>query len=449
MPSIFNSFRLILFIYFILLLIPQVALAQFSTNSFIQNFTAIQTISEHKVIAGRNRISSQIEYGLGSVNLHSEFELRHRYGENLAYHLIPREIYADIYTNNSDIRLGYQRVLWGRSHGSFITDILSPFDLGNLTYTDISEVRRAILALNVTRYIDANSVQIVLQPLLSKSNLPDPGSRWFPVPSPGEALNVSLEDENSGGWNGMNAALNFRLRSPSFFDSEFYLLYWRYPIPTFGYEIFQPSEFAPLELSLQSRYHSSLMAGSGFLFQLSDRLSLKSEFLFVYSRSFTELPFNKEKLIQATEDNLLALRLFREFQNQENLYTLKRPWVHSMFGFQSNIGGFDISVQANLEWILNHNEKILAEALYPYFTVLINRSLLRDRLQLTNLNRYNPSGDDFWLQMEGRYEWSDRVELSLGANLFGGTEPGPLYGHLSFHQFRTNSFLFSKLTLYF
>ena len=384
-----------------------------------------------------------------SVNLHSEAEFRHQFSENLAYHFILRELYADIYMDKSDIRLGYQRVFWGRSQGTFVTDILSPFDLENLTYSEVSEIRKAILALNITRYFGANSLQFVLNPLLSTSNIPEPGSRWFPVPSPDDSIDISLKNESSDLWKGLNAGLNFRLRTPSHLDAEFNLLYWRYPIPAFGYEIFQSSTFAPLDLSLQSRYNSSLMAGSGAGYQLSDRLSLNSEFLFIFSRSFTELPFEREQILMASENNLMALQLFREFQNRADLYTIKRPWLHSMLGVQSDIAGFNISLETHLEWILNYNDKIISEPVFPYFTILINRTMFRDRLQLISLNRYNPIGDDYWLQLESRYELSDLFELSLGTNLFGGAEPDPFYGHLSFHQFRKNSFFFSKLTLFF
>jgi len=70
-------------------------------------------------------------------------------------------------------------------------------------------------------------------------------------------------------------------------------------------------------------------------------------------------------------------------------------------------------------------------------------------LQLLTLSRYNFNTEDYWLQLQGQYEFVDNLQFSVGTNLFGGKRNDELLGHLTFSEFRENSFIFSKIALYF
>lgn len=434
---------------FLLISLYKPVLSQIKSDIFLQNYTAFLTDYDSEIIAGRNRANIKLQYPFSFGNIHSEIELLHQFRENLQFKFILRELYADLYFKDTDIRLGYQRVTWGRAHGSFISDILSPVDFRDFTYSDLSELRIPILALNTIRYFGSNSLQLILHPAQQTEVLPDQNSRWFPVPNMNDAFQLSIVEGNQKKQiESLNAAINFRLRSTDSLDAEFFLLYWQYPVPALGYELESFSQSGPINLTLRTDQRSSLMAGTGAFLRLSDRSGIVTELLFIANRSFTELPFDRDLMDRASNDNLLALQLFNQFQNRDDYYITNRPWIHSMAGLSSEVAGYSFSLQAHAEWILNYNSTIISEALFPYITLLLNRSFFRDRIHLVALNRYNLKGDDFWIQIEGRVEWSDQLELSLGTNLFGGIEPDPLYGHLSFNQFRNNSFIFSKLTFY-
>ncbi|MEX2463077.1 MAG: hypothetical protein WD513_02210 [Balneolaceae bacterium] len=425
--------------------------AQLSLKGFAQNYNALQTVSDNNLIAGRNRLNIELNYSYRFGIIQSEIELRHLYRENQRFNFRLRQLFSDLYLSNTDIRFGYQRIIWGRADGSFVSDILSPFDLREFTLTDPVESRRGILALNVIRYFGANSLQLVLHPTQQLNVIPKPDSRWFPAQSSlAEVFNLNVDNEDwDKPFEDLNIAVNFRLRSLNRFDLEFFLMHWRYPTPAFGYEIENKNFTGPSDLNLTPTYSSSFMAGSGGYYQINDRTGILSEFLFISDRLFTNLPYPKALLDDALTDNLLALQLFQEFENRDDNYIIASPWLHGLIGFSTELFGFNISSQAHIEWIVSDREQIISDRFYSYITLLASRSFFRDRLQIISLNRYNVSGNDYWLQLEGSYDLIDNLEFTVGTNLFGGESPDFFYGHLSFHQFRQNSFIFSKISIYF
>jgi hypothetical protein len=191
------------------------------------------------------------------------------------------------------------------------------------------------------------------------------------------------------------------------------------------------------------------MAGFSSAIRLGSNFTLNVESLYVNRRLFTFLPVPISLLEDALTDIQSGFQLLQEFDLRDDGYLLKKPWLNSMVGFQTDQLGFTINAQAYLEAIFDYEDRILPRRLYPYATLILNRPLLRDRLQMVFLTRYNIYAEDFWTQLQGIYEVDDGIELSLGANLFGGKDITPFYGHFTFNQFKENSFIFTKIAVYF
>ncbi|AGA33370.1 hypothetical protein TVNIR_1708 [Thioalkalivibrio nitratireducens DSM 14787] len=104
--------------------------------------------------------------------------------------------------------------------------------------------------------------------------------------------------------------------------------------------------------------------------------------------------------------------------------------------------------QYYLEWLQNHDR---LRAVWPFdadlapdeyrhlFTLRLTYRMLQDNLVLSLMNFYSPSDEDYFLRPTIEYRYSDRLRLSGGANLFGGSEPQSFYG-----QFRDDSSLFVR-----
>lgn len=424
--------------------------AQFIINGDLQNYNAIQTISDNEVIAARNRLNFRIKRAFSFGEFNSEAHLYNNYSNSLNVELFLRELYLDIFTSNYDLRIGFQRLTTGRSDAGFVTDVYSGTDFRNFLTKEPDEITLGTLALNVRRYFKQNSVQLIFNPVQNKSRLPGLNSRWFPIQNLDVPFEVNLLKENRQfSLKEISGALTYSNRSKPDLDFDLKLLYWTYPSPSFGIRFNNIDNPQNTELDLVETYEQSFMFGLSGQYKLSPILFLTSETLLVQNRLFTFSTVPQEQLQEAINDPLTAFQVLTQFPDRKDNYLSGKPWIHTMVGIQSELYGFTISGQVYLEWILDYDDKILAEPLFPYATLLISKPLNRDRLQLSALNRFNYSGRDWLLQFQGTYEISDGFEVTMGTNLMGGNEVEPFYGHFSFRNYRDNSFVFSRITYYY
>lgn len=424
--------------------------AQSVINGDIQNFNAIQTFSNNELINARNRLKINLNHTLPFGEFHAETQTYHSYNDSFDIEFLLKELYLDIYTSNYDLRVGYQILTTGRSDAGFVTDIYSGIDFRDFLTKEPDEIILGTLAINVRRYFNQNSVQLILNPTHNKSKLPGLTSRWFPIQNIEGPFELNLlNDDQKYSLSELSGALNYSNRSIPKFDFDLKLLYWNYPSPSFGIRFNNVDNVQNVELDLFETYEKSLMFGFSGQYQLSPSLFITTETLVVQNRLFTFSTVPKELLDEALNDPFTAFQVLSQFTERDDNYLMGKPWIHSMAGLQSELYGITISGQVYLEWILDYDQKLLAQPFFPYATLLLTRTLNRDRLNLSSLYRFNFSGNDWLFQFQGTYEIADGFEASIGTNLMGGNEVDPYYGHFSFNQYRDNSFIFSRITYFF
>jgi hypothetical protein len=419
-------------------------------NGLLQNYNAFQTTQDHELIAARNRLRLQFSRSIGPASLYAETDLIHRYSETQTAELLLRELYFDWFFDRTDLRAGKQAITWGLANGASVTNILSPVDLSEFLTQGPSDLILGVTAVNVIRYFDNNQLQFIFSPAFQQDRFPEAGSRWFPVQTIETPIPVNFDgNREAASLSTVQAAARYSIRSINKLDLDFKLLYWSHPMPAFALTI-NLLNFPDLpSVELDQTYRASPMAGFSADWRFLENWSLQTEALYVHQRLFTFLPVSVNRLERALEDVGEALLVLQEFELRDDGYLLRKPWLHTMFGIQGEVFGTNVSLQGYLETIFNYEDRILPQQYFPYVTALASRPFLRDRLQMLTLGRYNIFGEDFWFQLQGIYEIADGIELALGTNLFGGEFVSPFYGHFTFHQFRENSFIFSRFSLYF
>jgi hypothetical protein len=424
--------------------------AQTSLNGLYQNYNAFQTTQDNELIAGRNRLRLQLNSAISPGNLFAEVDLIQRYNEDTPIEIQLRELYADLYFDQSDLRIGLQKIIWGRAAGGFIADILSPVDLREFLTQDPDDLRIGLTALNFTRYFGANSLQIVVSPLFQPDLLPPSDSRWFPIPDIPSPLPIRYQDAQfENNLSDVQLALRYGYRSRPSFDLDLYLMSWNHPMPAYAININFLNLPDLASVDLRETFNQSLMTGFSSAIRIGNNFTLNFESLYVHQRLFTFLPVSAELLESSLTSIQSAFQLLQEFELRDDGYLIKKPWLNSMAGFQTEQFGVTINAQAYLEWVMDYEDRLLPDRLFPYASVLLNKPFLRERLQSVLLARYNVNSEDFWIQLQGIYELDDGIEIALGSNLFGGRETSPFYGHFTFNQFKENSFIFSKVAIYF
>jgi len=416
----------------------------------IKNYNAVQIYDNNELVAGRNRFKLQFKQNMSFGELVAEVDLIDRYSSGREFELLPSELYADWYTSSFDIRVGKQSIIWGKSNGAFVNDIITPVDLREFLTQDMSDLRVGVTAFNVRRYFDNSSLQLILSPALATDLLPDAESRWFPVQTLPSVTPVRFEDPTyDNNLSNIQLAARFSWRPTLSLDVDLMAYHWAHPMPAY---FIQPNflTFQQLpEVTLRETYKTSPMAGYSMTWQPGDTWIFSAEGLFVNERLFTFLPVSVNSLEDAIENPLEAIQVIQEFDIRNDGYLLTKPWIQQMIGVQTSFKGVTAGLQGYFEIILSYEDRILPQRLFPYVSAFGQRSFLRDRLQVFTVGRYNVYGQDFWAQLQGTYEIADGFEFTLGSNVFGGPTISPFYGHLSFRQFRDNSFIFAQTAVYF
>jgi hypothetical protein len=419
-------------------------------SGVFKNYNAFQIYNDNDLIAGRNRLGLKVNQSLSIGEIVAEIDVVDRYSSGREFELLPREIYADWYTSNYDIRIGKQSIIWGKSNGAFVNDILTPVDLREFLTQDMSDLRVGVTAINVRRYFGSNTLQFVVSPSISTDLLPEANSRWFPlqtIPTPLPFRFRSSTPDNKLA--NVQLAARFTWRPTLSLDVDLMAYHWAHPMPAYS---IQPNFFTLQQLpevTLRETYKTSPMAGYTVTWQPGDKWIFSAEGLFVNERLFTFLPVSISRLEDALENPIEGLQVLQEFDIRPDGYLLTKPWIQQMVGVQTSFSGITAGLQAYLEVILNYEDRILPQQLFPYVSAFGQRSFLQDRLQVFTVGRYNIYGQDYWAQVQGTYEIADGFEFTLGTNIFGGPSISPFYGHLTFNQFEDNSFLFAQTAIYF
>lgn len=420
-------------------------------NGVVQNYLAAQTSNDYEFLAARNRFRVRFDKPTNFGGLKTELDLIHRFdqGQDIEFQL--KEAYIEWFLRRYDLRIGHQKIIWGRANGSFITDIVSPVDLREFLTVSAEDIRLGITSFNAIRYFGENSLQLVVAPFFQRDLLPDADSRWFPALQISNALSPvpvrTKNQESNFKLEDLQAVLRYNLLSPQIADIDLFLMRWTHPTPAYDLSLTTNNLTNPLSIELVESYKNSWMGGLSTTLKIH-RLFLLGEALFVDKKLFTRIPFSNINDLNLSTGIENLIDLFGLVDPNEG-FLVTKPWIHSMAGFRTEIFDTTIETQFFVEGIFNYDEQIIQEEIYKYVTIFATKSLLRNRLQLLTLSRYNIDKEDFWVQIQGQYELNDNLQLTVGSNLFGGEKRNEISGHLSFSQFRQNSFIFSKIALYF
>ncbi|MBK5201473.1 MAG: hypothetical protein JJE21_08065, partial [Spirochaetaceae bacterium] len=78
-----------------------------------------------------------------------------------------REAYIDLYLEKADVHIGKQQIIWGKSDGVFITDVVSPKNLEEFLLPDFNEIRLGITAIKADYYIDSATYELIWVPIFT------------------------------------------------------------------------------------------------------------------------------------------------------------------------------------------------------------------------------------------------------------------------------------------
>ncbi len=331
--------------------------------------------------------------------------------------LFLRQAYIDVYTDRFDLRVGKQQIVWGKSDGVFITDVVSPKDLREFLLPDFQEIRVGVTGVSLNYYQGGSTIQAVWLPLFEPNRLPGPESLWS-MPTPlfpaqvtidpeREALEPKLENSQLfGRWSLLGSGVDLEVVGAWYLD----------PAPVYHLE---PSGDAPGSGMTARAEHHRLLMGGGSAAWSAGGVILRGEAAYQAGRRFqAEVPSFPDG-------------------------TMESDFLHYMLGADYSVLGVDVSGQFIQEVVLDHRPGILRRERTGTATLMLRDSLRRETLTLELFTYYGVDDEDALIRPRVFWDLADGYELQVGMNIFTGPASG------TFGRFEPNDMVFTKLKLSF
>lgn len=391
--------------------------AQIPINGMVRNYTALSANEDPDLVMFQNtfRLNFEKRSDKGAFNADIYTYL---YAKNITPEINIKQLYADLYFENVDLRLGRQQIIWGKADGVFITDIVSPKDLREFLLPDFTEIRQGIDALNTSFYTGNHTFSLVLSPVFSPTIEPTEESIWHPnIQYPSDSVkfdysgkDVSLSLKNSETffrWSAMLSAIDFELVGAWMWDDDPTLHMKKYVSPT--------TEGVAIDSIIISPKHHRLAMGGGSFSSTAKGFIFKGEAGYYHEKKFNT---NDPTIVDGV---------------------IEGDYLHYMIGLSYTLAGIDLHGQFIQKILINHNSYYKNDKFENMFTLLLHKSLLRETLNLNLFSYIGLNSKDALIRPSVEYDISDGIKFIVGANIFVGDS-----GY--FGQFDENDIGYIKLS---
>jgi len=332
-----------------------------------------------------------------------------------------REVYADMYFKNFDLRIGKQQIVWGKADGVFITDIVSPLNLSEFLLPDFDEIRTGVIAAKVNYYIGNSTIELIAIPQFTPTIRPNENSIWyiqpeFPAPTTFDwsksEIKPSLENtEVFMKWSAMTSKVDFDLMGGYTWDDN----------PTmhvqknFGMDTTtMPPSPILTSLTITPEYHRLTVGGGSFSTEILGFI-LRGEAAYYNGKYFqTEDPTAEDAIIQ-------------------------KDYINYVVGLDFSLGQVKMSGQFIQKYIMNYDPMMTDNEINNTATFLAHYDMLRETLHLELFSYIGLTGEDALIRPKISYDFDDSFNILLGANIFVGDKAG------QFGQYQDNTMAYMKI----
>jgi len=391
----------------LLLLLANTAMADngFSTkNRFIHRQGASTDTEVSHPVLNDTLLQSEMRYQLGS-SWSVDAVLRARYESELEpdrYKEIEwREFYVSRNASDYSLKLGRQQVVWGKTDGLRLLDVINPLDLREFILDDFIDSRIPLWMLNSEWYVGESSIQFLLIPQLSFDRLSNVGGQFYfspdvPAGLQTQSLATQTPTQTPKNW---QYALKWA-RQVEDWDLTVNGIYGWGSDPVYFYQF---KNLTTLEFQPEIR-RRRILGASG------DKPI--GESVFRFETSFT--PDECREIDNGLEhrgfirQNLLSVAL--------GLDWYKSNWLISPQWFQ--------------EVIIKPDSKLSKHDSTSYASLLVTKKFLHDKLNMRLFYLYGVSDHDQWFAPYVSYQMFGQYELSLKVDIFSG-KLDSLFGRFS------------------
>ena len=370
------------------LMVTAVMAQSLDFSGYARTYLGVLTNDSLDYAINQNTFDLNVEKKMGNVGFLANTTIYQYPNSDLDFDL--GEVYMDIFFDNMDLRLGRQMIIWGKADGVFITDIISPKDLGEFLLRDFDEIRTGVTSLKADYYLGNNTVEFVWIPTFTPTLMPDETSIWSRQPSFDKPVTIDYSQkevrnklENSEAFlkfSGMSSLIDFEIMAGTMWDDD----------PTMH---ITPNATMDT-LSLKPKHHQLTLGGGSFSTEIKGFV-VRGEGAYYTGKQFSAL-------------NQMDLPI--------NL--LEKDYLHYLIGTDFNIGETRFSTQFIQRAIMDYDDAIVQDEMDNMMTFLVNRTFLRETLTLQLFSYVGLNYEDALIRPTIAYDIADGFELLAGANIF-------------------------------
>lgn len=301
------------------------------------------------------------------------------------YHIYAdfREAVLDVTAGDLDLHLGRQQVVWGKTDGFRVTDVVNPLDLRDTASTEFLDQRIPLWMVNAEYYLTTDfALQALIIPDLRFNKLPD-----IPFP-PGAQINDTKEPDTS--LENTEYGLKFSGYASGWDLTLNYFYSWD-DVPVFKKSVDKTT--GALEISPEhQRQH---IIGGTFANVLLDAV-VRGEIAAKIGQYF------------AVDDPAIADM------------AVEKTLLSYALAAERDIADITWTAQALQETILEYEETITTDEVRTYLTLRGARTFLRETLNLSTFIIYDVNNTKWTFKPSVAYDYSDALSLSCGLDFLAG-----------------------------
>ncbi len=360
-------------------------------NGFLR-YQLGMTLSDTQII--RNTVTAEVELGYRGTDVGLLINPYFEIDPSIQPTVGLREAYIDFYTNAVDFRFGKQIIIWGKSDGLAITDIVSPKDLTNFLIPDFRELRLGVISGKADVYLGPAMIELIYIPVFSPSVLPEQGSIWYtsletPIePTINPAPNVPtefLDGEVYGRLSVHTSPIDFDLAGGYYWTNE--------PSPTIVKTFSSPGVISGITVTPE-HYRQALLGAT-----LSSSVG----------------PF----ILRAESGYFTPMRFLTADPADTDGY-VEKDYLQSLAGVDTVLGGFDLSAQFMHQFVVYHEEALQQDKHSYTVTLRMRRGFFREKLVFDAFSYIGINAPDALLKVGITYAPLDALSFRAEGNFFFG-----------------------------
>lgn len=377
------------------LLAQNIAYPQLDVRGFVDTYHAVRVKDPQDYLSFRTRVRVETMAESDDASIFASFNA-------IKNHIIPsrdgfelREAYLQYAAESWDLRLGRQLIIWGKTDGVEITDLISPKDYTEFLAQDYDDIRMPVDALKFRYLRDQMTAEFVCVPVFQSAILPGDDSPWALDGEIPDDVEISYEDPLAPEKKLKNSEIGGRLLFylPGV-DLAFSSLYTWNKTPAMSQTLTEDSETK--YLSIRPEHHRLTFVGFGF-----------------------SVPYGP--LVFRGESAFSTGRRFEPEDPDDGLF--KKNALNSLLGVDWYPGSeWTLSAQFAHHFILDYDERIYDNEHETLATLSVSKNLLRNTLTLSTFGYVGMNNRELFNRSSADYSLTDGLYLEAGIDLFLGNE---------------------------